>query len=206
MPIPEPQVNPVKLAALRPTQITVGLREVKEKRRQWREHEVRDGPQFLGRHMIPVVMGPKQRCYVIDHHHLARALIDEGVEDILVQVLADLSGLAKDAFWVFLDHRGWCYPYSADGRRVDFADIPKSVAEMVDDPWRSLAGELRRAGGYAKDPTPFAEFLWADFLRRRIRPKLVEQDFPAALTEALELAKTKDAAYLPGWCGPDPIG
>jgi hypothetical protein len=201
---PEPLIAPVKLGDLRPTQITVGFREVREKRRQWRDHLHRDGPEFLGRHMIPVVIGPRGRRYVIDHHHLARALLEEGVQDILVNTLADLSALAKDAFWVFLDHRGWCFPYDAEGRRVDFAEIPKSVSEMIDDPWRSLAGELRRAGGFAKDPTPFAEFLWADFLRRRIRPRLLERDFPAALTQALTLAREKDASYLPGWCGPDP--
>ncbi len=201
----EPLIDPVKLSELRPTQITVGLREVREKRRQWRDHVDHDGQQFLGRHMIPVVLGPKGRRYIVDHHHLARALMDEGVEDVLVDPLADLSGLTKDAFWVFLDHRGWCFPYDAAGQRVDFEQIPRSVGEMLDDPWRSLAGELRRAGGFAKDPMPFSEFLWADFLRRRMRPKLLERDFPAALTQALTLARGKDAQYLPGWCGPDPI-
>jgi hypothetical protein len=203
---PEPLIAPVKISELRPTQITVGFREVEEKRRQWREHLGHDGSEFLGRHMIPVVIGPKGRRYIVDHHHLARALLEEGVQDVLADPLADLSALTKDAFWVFLDHRGWCFPYDADGRRVDFVDIPKSVDEMIDDPWRSLAGELRRAGGFAKDPTPFAEFLWADFLRRQIRPRLLDKDFPAALTQALTLARAKDAKYLPGWCGPDPIG
>ena len=202
----EPLINPVKLSELKPTQITVGLREVREKQRQWRAHVDRDGPEFLGRHIIPVVVGPKSRNYIVDHHHLARALMDEGVKEVLVGPMADLSGLTKDAFWVFLDHRGWCFPYDADGRRVGFDQIPKSVGEMQDDPWRSLAGELRRAGGFAKETTPFTEFLWADFLRRRMKAKLLEHDFPAALTQALTLAKQKDAQYLPGWCGPDPIG
>ncbi len=44
-----------------------------------------------------------------------------------------------------------------------YKDLPKTVAKLVDDPFRSLAGELRRAGGYAKDAEPFSEFLWADF-------------------------------------------
>ena len=202
----EPLIDPVKLSELRPTQITVGYREVQEKQRQWREHVDSDGAAFLGRHMIPVVIGPKGRRYIVDHHHLARALVDEGVKEVLVDPLADLSGLARDAFWVFLDHRGWCFPYDATGRRVDFDQLPKTLGEMLDDPWRSLAGELRRAGGFAKDPTPFSEFLWADFLRRRMKPKLLEHDFPAALTQALTLAKQKDAQFLPGWCGPDPIG
>jgi len=42
------------------------------------------------------------------------------------------------------------------------------MADLADDPYRSVAGELRRQGGFAKDTTPFSEFLWADFLRRRI--------------------------------------
>jgi hypothetical protein len=71
-------------------------------------------------------------------------------------------------------------------------------------PFRSLAGELRRAGGFAKDATPFSEFLWADFLRQNMKAKVVQLDFEAALEKALRLAKGPDAQYLPGWCGPLP--
>jgi hypothetical protein len=78
------------------------------------------------------------------------------------------------------------------------------VSKLIDDPFRSLAGELRRAGGFAKDTTPFSEFLWADFFRRRINRKLVESDFAHALESALQLAKSKEANSLPGWCGPVP--
>ena len=82
--------------------------------------------------------------------------------------------------------------------------MPKSVDKLIDDPFRSLAGELRRAGGFAKDTTPFSEFLWADFLHRHMKRKAVEANFEIALEEALELAKSMDANYLPGWCGPVP--
>ena len=73
---------------------------------------------------------------------------------------------------------------------------------MIDKPFRSLAGELRRVGGFAKDTTPFSEFLWGDFLRRRMKRRIVEMDFNGALGQALKLAKSEDADYLPGWCGP----
>ena len=201
----EPLLNPVAIALLRPTQITVGLREVKEKCRQWRDLAGDKGSEFLGRHMIPVVWGPKERHYIVDHHHLCRALLDEGVAHILVNVVADLRAVQKNSFWTFMDNRGWCHPYDAAGVRRGFDAIPRSVGEMTDDPYRSLAGELRRAGGFAKDATPFSEFIWADFLRRRVRPKLLESDFPAAVTKALALARQEDAGYLPGWCGPNPI-
>ena len=155
----EPLLNPVPITELRPTQITVGLREVKAKRKHWREQADAKGAEFLGKHMIPVILGPKQRHYVIDHHHLALALHEEGVKDILVTVVANLSKLEKDAFWVVLDNRSWMHPFDDQGRRRDYADIPKAVTDLVDDPFRSLAGELRLAGGYAKDTTPFSEFL-----------------------------------------------
>ena len=198
----EPILKPISIAELRPTQITVGFREVEAKRRQWRAKHGDKSAEFLGEHMIPVVLGPKERRYVIDHHHLARALHEEGVEHVLTTVVHDLSMLGRDAFWIFLDNRGWMHPFDAEGQRRTYDDLPKAIDKLVDDPFRSLAGELRRAGGFAKDTTPFSEFLWADFLRRRMRRKSVEQDFEKALDKALQLAKSREADFLPGWCGP----
>lgn len=202
MTVREPILHQVRIEDLRPTQMTVGLREVEAKRRRWREAAGDKKGKFLGSHMIPVLLGPKERRYVIDHHHLALALLREGESEVLTTVVADLRHLDSAAFWVVADHCHWVHPYDAKGVRRSIADLPRRIADMADDPFRSLAGELRRSGGYAKDTTPFSEFLWADFLRRRIRKRLVEQDFPAAVRKALELARTVDAAYLPGWCGP----
>ncbi len=200
----EPILTTVDIADLRPTQITVGMREVAVKRKRWRDTGFKKGEKFLGDHMIPVVLGPKQRNYVVDHHHLALALHDEGVKEVAVTVTANLSKLEQDAFWTVMDNRSWMHPFDAKGERRHYKDIPKRVTDLVDDSFRSLAGELRRAGGFAKDTAPFSEFLWADFLRRRMKRKIVERDFDRALEMALALARTKDADYLPGWCGPAP--
>jgi hypothetical protein len=198
----EPILRPVPIAKLRPTQITVGMREVNLKRQHWRKLPGKKRAEFLGKHMIPVILGPKKHHFIIDHHHLARALHDEGAEDVLVLVVADLSSLGRDAFWTVLDHRQWVHPYDAKGRQRPYEDIPKSVAELTDDPFRSVAGALRRIGGFAKDTTPFSEFLWADFLRRRLKRKMIEKEFALALKNANKLAKGPEAKYLPGWCGP----
>lgn len=202
----EPILQPVKVAELRPTQMTVGLREVDAKRREWRERSKRDGSEFLGKHMIPVLKGPRGRPYVIDHHHLARALLEEGVEDVAITVVADLSSLKKAEFWIFCDNHGWCHPYDDKGGRCGFDDIPEHIGELTDDPFRSLAGALRRAGGYAKDVTPFSEFMWADFMRRRMKARRLKDDFDGALAEAMTLAKSEAAQHLPGWCGALPEG
>ncbi|QIG49833.1 chromosome partitioning protein ParB [Nordella sp. HKS 07] len=198
----DPFVKPTRILDLRPTQITVGMREVADKRRRWRREHGKHAATFLGRHMIPIVMGPKQRPYVIDHHHLALALHQEGVEHVLTTVFADFGHLQKDAFWTVLGQRGLAHPFDATGKLRAFADIPVSLVDLVDDPYRSLAGALRRAGGYAKDALPFSEFMWADFLRRRIKLAVVDENFERALKQALTLARKPEANYLPGWCGP----
>jgi hypothetical protein len=202
--IREPLLKSVAILDLCPTQITVGMREVKIKRECWRAEGTHKAEQFLGKHMIPVILGPKDRHYVIDHHHLARALHDEGVKDVAVTIIANLSNLDHDSFWFVMDNRDWTHPFDANGRRRPYSDLPKSVDKLIDDPFRSLAGELRRAGGFAKDTTPFSEFLWADFLRRRMKREAVETDFALAIAKSLQLAKSVDANYLPGWCGPVP--
>jgi len=168
----DPILKPIPILSLRPTQLTVGLREVKEKRKRWREHKSeKKRAELLGKHMIPVVLGRDEHHYVVDHHHLARALHDEGVEHVLVTVIGDLTMVEREAFWGVMDYKRWVYPYDAKGERRRFKYLPKSVTGLADDPFRSLAGELRRVGGFAKDVTPFSEFLWADFLRRKYRAK-----------------------------------
>jgi hypothetical protein len=198
----EPILTPVAIKSLRPTQVTVGLREVERKRAHWRKLGD-EGSGFLGSHMIPVVLGPKKRSYVIDHHHLARALLDEGQQEVLTTIVADLHKLTAEAFWVFLDNRGWLHPFDARGKRCDYESIPKRIADLVDDPFRSLAGAVREAGGFAKDTTPFSEFLWADYFRRRIKAAALERDFDRGLAKAVDMARHRDAGFLPGWCGPE---
>jgi hypothetical protein len=195
-------LHPVAIDDLHPTQMTIGYREVERKRHEWRERAGKSGPDYLGQHMIPVVLGPKRRPWLIDNHHLARALHEEGVKKVLVRVIADLDGLPGRLFKTFMDNRNWLHPFDASGRRHAISRIPKHISKLTDDPYRSLAGELRRAGGYAKDDTPFSEFLWADFLRRHVADELIEEDFETAVKEALDVARKTKASYLPGWAGP----
>ena len=57
-----------------------------------------------------------------------------------------------------------------------------------------------RISGFAKDTTPFSlEFLWADFLRRRLSRKIVEDHrLRETVEQALSSAQEQDAIYLPG--------
>src|SRR5262249_6831355 len=127
----EPTLQPVAIDSLSPTQITVGLREDEEKRKRLRRQK--KGTKVSGsiwHHTIPVVLAPKKRHYVIDHHDLSLALHREGLRDVFVTVVLDLSALEPDDFWSVLDHKSLVYPYDDNGRRRDFSDIPKSVTQL----------------------------------------------------------------------------
>jgi hypothetical protein len=197
----EPVLHPTPILSLRPTQMTLGMYEVHQKRDAWRRKTSEDLDKFLASHMVPVITGMKGEPYLTDHHHLARALYEEGVRSVFVTVIADLSRLTVEHFWNVMEFHGWAHPFDSRGRRRPYSELPRTVKAMEDDPYRSLAGELRNIGGFAKDSTPFSEFLWADFLRPHIKPKTIKADFNSALARALALSKTGQADYLPGWCG-----
>jgi hypothetical protein len=191
----------VQLEDLRPTQVTVGYREVNAKRAHWTALDKKRRLSAIDSHWFPAVLGPKGRYFVVDHHHLGLAWLKEGVESARVTVIKDLSWLEPTLFWRIMEHNQWVHPFDASGERCDYADLPKQLSDLTDDPYRSLAGELRVKGGFAKDATPFSEFLWADYLRLKIPASRVRKNFDEALNDALTHAHDADARYLPGWSG-----
>ena len=189
----------VPLADLVPTQMTVGMREVYFKRMRWRERSRSEVATFLNKLRIPVVLGPNARHYLIDRHHTVLALHNEGIRELAISVVANLNRLSLNEFWTSLDRQNWTHPFDDKGMRRCYNDMPGMIDDLQDDPFRSLAGAVKRAGGYAKHEAPFSEFRWADFLRSRIPQELVERDFGRTLAIAMHLAQGTDAAALPGW-------
>jgi len=59
--IPEPIDTPTSLKELRPTQITVGMQGVKEKRRQWREKHGKKAGKFLACAERSIAVGSRLR-------------------------------------------------------------------------------------------------------------------------------------------------
>lgn len=191
----------ISMFDLVPTQATMGMREVDFKRRRWRQKSADEKAAYVARNRVPVVLGPSARRYLIDGHHLTRALHDEGVLRIPYFVHANMGGLEPDDFWRALERLNWAHPFDEAGERRAYEDMPKTLADTTDDVFRSLAGALKRAGGYAKEDMPFSEFQWADFLRHRVPKALVEGDFDQALSQALAWSGDHAAAALPGWRG-----
>lgn len=196
----------VLVSDLRPTQMTVGMAEVAVKRSQWSQLKSKERGKLLLSHWFPAVKGPRDRFYIVDHHHLGQALVQEDVKSVWLMQLADFSTLEQDMFWRVMEFHHWAHPYDEKGERREFSAIPKQLTQLKDDPYRSLAGEVRRAGGYAKDAEPYTEFLWADYFRPLFRKTDLRsnggQGLPETLvTEAVALARNPKAQFLPGWSG-----
>ncbi|MFZ8515581.1 ParB-like protein, partial [Staphylococcus aureus] len=80
-------------------------------------------------------IGPKQRPWLVDHHHLALALSLEGQEHVLASVIADLSHLGRDEFLTVMDNRSWLHPFDAHGVRQDYDKLPRRIGKLTDDPY-----------------------------------------------------------------------
>ncbi len=204
----EPILQPIPILSLRPTQMTVGMREVKEKRKRlreyWKEHKSKKKQgEFLGHHMIPVVLGPDKHHYVVDHHHLARALHDEGVKDILVTVIGDLTMVERDAFWGVMDNKQMGLSLRRQGRTPALqgpSEIDhRSQGRSVPQPRRRIAA---RPAVSPRTRRRSANSCGRISCAVRCRARAWTPISKRPWRRALALAKSKDAIYLPGWCGP----
>jgi hypothetical protein len=172
------------------------MREVSKKR----EKIEKGAPSSALIRRIPVILGPGRQLYLHDRHHYAVALWRMGVERVEIEIVDDLSRLDTSTFWLTLALRSWTRPIDGTGLRRPFEDMPPNALALEDDPFRSIAGELRRRGFYLKTAIPYADFAWAEFLRDRIGREHVDRDFDAALDEAIKLVRTSpQARHLPGW-------
>jgi hypothetical protein len=194
-----PKIQEALIQNLHPTQLTVGMIEVQDKRKHLASLTPQARQDVMKAHPIPAVSGPKGKLFITDHHHLGRAAIEAGVISGFFLVEADLSSCGLDDFWKEMNKNLWVHPLDEHGVRHYYSAIPDRLAELVDDVYRSLAGYVRDAGGYDKTPTAFAEFVWADFFRRTIAIEDLKADFHAAVHTALLLAQSRLGEGMPGF-------
>jgi hypothetical protein len=193
----------IAISRLRPTQLTVGMLEVKRKRKRLRTLEKKPAEivEFILQMPIRVVLGPKSQAYVIDHHHLALALSKEDFKTAPMHIEADFSHLSPRSFWKRMKADNYLHLFNSRGKRKRRNSLPKTLRQLKDDPYRSLAGFVRAAGGFEKTPAPFAEFAWANFFRRRIECESIREDLKKTVNECVGLAASAQAADLPGFVG-----
>ena len=75
------------------------------------------------------------------------------------------------------------------------------LTKMKDDPIAVSPANCAALAASRRTPRRSASFCGRIF-RRHIKRRVVDEKFAAAVKQAYKLAKSEDAHYLPGWCGP----
>ena len=192
----------IRIHKLHPTQITIGLTALGERVKHLSHMTKDELHTHIRDHHVPVVSWPEWRYYIIDHHHLCRALRDIAVEEAEFVIVDDLSSIVwPSEFWSLMESKKFVHPFWPNGEKRDLIDIPQDIMNLKNDPYRSLATFLRERSVYSKDQTPYIEFQWADAFRWAIAADLIESDHPKAIEQAMLLINTYPDRYksLPGY-------
>ena len=223
----------LRIKDMSPTQFAVGKAEIEVRAGRMRKKLKKDPGKlhdYLRVRPIPIVVRGDQ-FYLVDHHHLLRALYDVEHESrgknicVYVKVLANASSLEEVYFWKTMHERNMVYLFDqAGGGPQQPQTLPKHIKDLAFDPYRSLAWIVREQHGYIKNNAPFSEFKWANFFRTRV---LLDQDILAGkhtfddfafevdehgrleltddgkevIDEVMYLAASDEARGLPGYRG-----
>ncbi len=181
--------------------MTLGLDEVASRAAKIAEMNPADLEAHLRKKPIPYVLGPGKQIYIVDHHHLARALLSLHIrEAFLGDQLADWSDKEPKEFWRLMEAHHYCWPIDAEGNRRPYAAIPTSIADLTNNIWRTLGRRLRGKAFEDLD-TPYQEFMWGDYFRTFMTRRLIELEFDLAAEVAAKLARLPEAEDLPGYWG-----
>jgi hypothetical protein len=226
----------LRVKDLAPTQFAVGRAEVEVRAGRLKRKVEKDPDKMRTLHdylrvrPVPIIIR-KDKFYLVDHHHLLRALYEALHEEegaklcAFVEVLANYSSLERVYFWKQMHKQNWVYLFNHEGAGPQQPEkLPPHIKDLAFDPYRSLAWIVRDHHGYLKNDAPFSEFKWADFFRTRILldndilagkstfddfafqvdekgQLVVTDDGKEVIEDAMFLAASPEARGLPGFRG-----
>lgn len=206
LPAPDPSQPLLELAvaSLQPTQLCVGLAEVRNRQADFRAESSRERRTYLGTKPVPLARSRSGAVWMIDRHHRLRALLELEPEAVAYgYVVLELASDGREAMLQELQQRGWLYLH--DGRGLGplpASALPPDLLGLQDDPYRSLVWKLKKEGVIAAAPLiPFHEFRWGAWLRSRPLPPFSSLHLDPALPAARTYARSSAASHLAGWKG-----
>lgn len=194
----------VKILSLRPTQFAVGMLEVDEKIKEVSSYSKKEIKRYIKDNIVPVVRAPDQELYIVDKHHYLSVCYQMGINKVKINIIKDFTDqpdLTYEKFWDWMSKSRNCYPYCQFGQGPrEPLYLPHDVRGLADDPYRSIAWFVRKAGAFENSEKNFSEFQWANFFRsKELLKKFGRKGLPEALVEAVKLAQSDEAKKLPGF-------
>ncbi|MEB3361932.1 MAG: ParB-like protein [Synechococcaceae cyanobacterium] len=203
-PGPKHSLHQIPVAQLQPTQLCIGLAEIRSRQSDFREETQEQRLRYLATKPVPMARSRSGELWMIDRHHRLRALV-ELVPDAVAYgyVALQLEHKDREAVLAELQARGWLYLHDGRGNGpLPASSLPSHLAELQDDPYRSLVWKLKKERLIDPEPLiPFHEFRWGAWLRSRSLPPFSSLSLEPALPAARALVRSRAAAHLAGWTG-----
>ncbi|MEB3257083.1 MAG: ParB-like protein [Cyanobacteriota bacterium] len=209
LPPPDPSqaLIEVRVADLQPTQMCVGLAEVRSRQQDFLTDSAQERRTYLTTKPVPLVKGGGGQLWMVDRHHRLRGLVEvDPSATAFGYLVLHLAGATPVQVLAELERRGWLYLYDGRGMGpLPSTALPQRLLDLQDDPYRSLVWKLKREKRIAPEPLiPFHEFRWGAWLRRRPLPPFSSERLEPALPRARALVVSPAASHLAGWMGASP--
>ncbi|MGB5596658.1 MAG: ParB/Srx family N-terminal domain-containing protein [Crocosphaera sp.] len=169
----------VSINKLHPTQSNVGMYQIEYNKAllevidEGKSDEYSSIKDYLKDKEIPVVVGPGGNLYLTDRHHTLRGIWEyyEGNPNIKVDIKVIENWQNKTNFWEAMKQNNYTY-LGAAGREINPDELPSSIGQLGNDPYRSAIG-MGQKMGFLKKPKDkqgndifFYQFKWADCLKQ----------------------------------------
>lgn len=207
-PIPEAgkgtQLLEVPIARLRPTQWCVGLAEVWARQQDFAKESREERLSALKQKPVPLVRSAAGDLWMVDRHHRLSGLLGlDPHASAWGYVIAEPAVSDSQEVLSFLDAKGWLYLVDGRGNGPRLpTELPESLLDLDDDPYRSLVWKLKKEGLIKPQPhIPYHEFRWGAWLRRRPLPPFSSRSLEPALAPARRLVCSPAASDMAGWRG-----
>lgn len=172
---------------LSPTQYSAGFKDIEVKTYEYSKLNKKQLNSLKKRKIVPVVLGFKNKHYLIDRHHTCYVLAKLGEDQVYCKIVADISHLPENQFWSVMAQCGWCLLEDDKGKKINYNKIPKNVLELKNNYYRSLVFLLIDHGFLAKDiKVPFYEFYLAKKFKKYIN-YLNEDNFLESYLKAIKI-------------------
>lgn len=188
------QLCRLRIDEVHPTQSSVGMVAVKcMAAKMESESESKNKEMVLRDYfaIVPLVVGPGDRFYIIDRHHVASALLlarqPEKRKVLYACVNENWRNKSTKDFWETMIQSSdpkMVWLKDDKGNPIEPAQLPETLSALRNDPYRTLSAWVRDSHGYIncstikegskpkqcqENLTPyFLEFYWADFLRKQV--------------------------------------
>lgn len=189
---------------MHPTQPSISKMEAQHKIDKMIKMSKKELVKYLKKKEIPVIIGPNNKFYLIDRHHLLYALWELKISHFWVKIIADYSNDTLSNFLIRLKANNWVYLVDNNGKEIkSFHEIPNHISIMPDNLYRSLSWKVRELGHFHKTEVPYAEFMWGDAFRTATNNGLNINNFDTMIQKSIEAIQQKPNLFknLPGYIG-----